>query len=164
MCPPYLRGDGPEALALRPSHTSGPWSPSLFGAPLATVSLASGYVQGGLTIDPSFKLVKYLGQVIFGQASSPRFWHKYDHFGGFGSEGTCAEIKYAFDCTRTHDAASTSLCRPYQDASRTGRCPPGRTPAPAARRSRPYADRSGRRKVLEGVRQPDRARQDTPHP
>jgi len=35
------------------------------GAPLATVSLASGYVQGGLTIDSTFEGVKYLGQVIF---------------------------------------------------------------------------------------------------
>ena len=64
MCPPCLRGDDPEALALRPSHASG-LGRRLSGAPLAVVSLASGYVQGGLTIDPTCKRVKYLGQVIF---------------------------------------------------------------------------------------------------
>src|SRR2546426_6220915 len=133
------------------------------GAPLATVSLASGHVQGELTIDPSFELVKCLDQVIFGKAGSPGFAHKYDHFGGFGPGGTCAEIKYAFDCTRTPYAASTSFRRTDQDSRRPGRRPPGRTAAAAARRGRPDAERSGRRPVLQGARQPDRAREDPSH-
>jgi hypothetical protein len=53
-------------------------------------------VQGGLTIEATSTRVKYLSQVIFRPASSPRFRHKYNHFGGFGRTRTCAEVKYAF--------------------------------------------------------------------
>ena len=63
MCPPVVRGDDPEALALRPSHASGPVVATLWRAP-CIMSLASSSVQGGLTIHAYFELVKYLGQVI----------------------------------------------------------------------------------------------------
>jgi hypothetical protein len=46
----FLRGDDPEALALRPSHYLRASSPSL-ARPLHPVSLASGWVQGGRNID-----------------------------------------------------------------------------------------------------------------
>lgn len=64
LCAFSLRGDDPEALALRPSHAPGPSSPSLWRAPCIT-SLASGSVQGGLTIEAVPPRVKCLGQVIF---------------------------------------------------------------------------------------------------
>jgi hypothetical protein len=68
LCPPAVRGDDPEALALRPSHVLRVFVATLWRAP-CIMSLASGSVQGGLTIDASLRGVKYLGQVIFGQVT-----------------------------------------------------------------------------------------------
>ena len=66
MCPPAVRGDDPEALALRPSHVLRVYVATLWRAP-CIMSLASGSVQGGLTVHASSERVKYLGQVIFGE-------------------------------------------------------------------------------------------------
>ncbi len=99
VLPACLRGDDPEALALRPSHASGRSSPSLWRAP-CSVGLASGLVQGGLTIEAPYRSVKYLGQVILRFAGSLGFRPRYTLFEGSRSTGTCAEVKYAFDCAR----------------------------------------------------------------
>ena len=47
----FLRGDGPEALALRPSHNLRAFRRRLWRAPCVPVSLASGWVQGGRNRD-----------------------------------------------------------------------------------------------------------------
>jgi hypothetical protein len=54
----FLRGDGPEALALRPSHNLRAFRRRLWRAPCVPVSLASGWVQGGRNIDAPSPVVK----------------------------------------------------------------------------------------------------------
>ena len=60
----------------------------------------------------------------------------------------------------TRDAALAHTRSTAPTGPRVQRAPPGRAPAAAARGRRPDAERSRRRALLEGVRQPDRARQD----
>jgi len=102
VVPACLRGDDPEALALRPSHVlRAIVAISLWRAP-CNVSLASGHLQGCLTIDRLPGGVKYLGQVILRIASSPPFRSRHDLFGGCTDEPTCVEMKYAFHYARNN--------------------------------------------------------------